>query len=138
MGEPTLDRARLYAARIAQEPVDMQTGQEAQLKMGINFIAAVLVQPKNATPALSVAGFRPQAGGAGVAVDLRNDGNGAARIPALAWQVTGPGGAALTVSGPATGYGDASFLLPGGRRTVIVPVAGGAEGVTAVAVSAAR
>lgn len=130
-GEATIDSARLFTARVEQEPVDLQSGQEAQLKMGVTFVTAILVQPKGAAPALVVTGFRPAPGG--VAVDLRNDGKGAARIPALSWELKGGGGAPIAASGSATGFGESGFLLPGGRRTVLIPVAAGAENVIAVA-----
>lgn len=125
VGDPQLAQAKLYSARISQEPIDFKTGQEAQLKMGVDFVTAITVSPKGAKGEVAVDAVRDEPAANRIAVDLRNTGNGAFRLTDLLWSIGGAEPAALT----ATGFGATTYVPPGGKRTVFLPRASGASPV---------
>lgn len=133
MGEPMLDGARMFAVRVTQEPVDMQTGKEAALKVGVNFITSVLVQPKGAVAVPVVTGFQPQ--GTALAIRVRNDGKGAVRLQELRFDVKAADGTAVAAAGEAKPVGASGTLMPGAERQLVLPLAGNAAGVKAVTAS---
>lgn len=132
VGDPQLAQARLYSARITQEPIDMNTGAQAQLKMGVDFVAAIVVAPRDAQGEVTVDAFRVEPATRRVAVDMRNTGNGPLRIDNVVWSFRDASGAARPVAGKPTDFGETSLVLPGGRRTLYLPLGGDAGAVAGV------
>ncbi|WP_279350876.1 fimbrial biogenesis chaperone [Erythrobacter litoralis] len=128
-GDPATKSA-LYNVLISQVPVVANDSEEAQLKVGVRFFTAVVVEPNDAAGQLEMTGSEPVAGTTKHRLTFVNRGNGIARLADGVLQADA-GGSAVEVSDKALMQSDTSYVMPGATRYVELDMGDNAGAIAA-------
>lgn len=125
IGDPSIERSRIYRVRVEQIAIDMSGNQDAGVNMALNFSTLASVVPEGATPALSVTSVEA-AGPDRARVVIENGGDAYGRM--LASEIVlAQDGREATLSGEQLlamqGQNASGLYLPGRRRalTIVLP-----------------
>ncbi|MDB5702769.1 MAG: hypothetical protein JWL66_2968 [Sphingomonadales bacterium] len=125
IGDPALIDARMYGVRVAQLPIDFNSGAVGKeggsttVKVSFNFLSHIIVAPPTALPILSVSSAERAPSG-----DLKlvfvNSGSGIAVLNDTKLTLTDTAGKSVTVDSSHIDLGKFSALMPKQSRQVTV------------------
>lgn len=127
VGDPEFDKTKLYMFSTSELPVGLPGGTTGvEIYYAVQSI--VSVSPPNARPDISVPTidrYTDEAGGTGVLVTFRNDGNAHAYVGTGQLELTTIGGWSQTLTPDAVGAALGLGLIPpSASRTMFIPVEG--------------
>lgn len=128
-GDPAM-QAGLYTVHITQVPVNAVQGEQASLKVAVQFYTAVIVQAEGATGNLVLRESAPIPGTTRHRVTLVNEGDGFARLDIGALLAKGSAGS-IPLAEADYAKGDTAYVMPGATRFVEVELGGNAASVPA-------
>lgn len=121
IGEPNLDKTRMYVVSFNQLPVS--TAEAPSLQFVVNFGTAAYVSPVGIRPEISVATTTPAADGKTLAVTVNNSGRKHASLALAKFTMTNAKGESFDLEGESLRAAlGLTVVPPGGSRIFTLPV----------------
>lgn len=126
VGDPAIKKTVLYVVTVVQLPIDTSGEKSTGVQFLFNMGTLAAVSPDGAKPQLGVADVKPSETAGKLRIEVKNTGNGYARLRNGVWTLTGGDGKVETLEGEALSNALAQPLIEAETNRIIeLPVSAG-------------
>jgi fimbrial chaperone protein len=123
VGDPAIRKTVLYVVTVVQLPIDTSGEKSTGVQFLFNMGTLAAVSPDGARPQLEIVDVKPAVTAAKLRIEVKNSGNGYARLRNGVWTLTGGDGKVETLEGEALSNALAQPLIePETSRIIELPV----------------